>query len=79
VTVPSPKLGTGHGERESSYVSHTAFTRMGPRPDEIVVIHYDSLEHLYAMGIVPGPHGRPPVPNPFPGSRGSQYVPDPPG
>ena len=26
--APAPKLGTGHGERESSYASHTEFSRM---------------------------------------------------
>jgi hypothetical protein len=73
-----PKLGTGHGDREYSYVSHTEFVRMQPSPNEVLRIHYDSRANLIAMGIIP--RGRPPAPygNPFPGSRPS-YVPDPPG
>jgi hypothetical protein len=73
-----PKLGTGHGDREYSYVSHTEFVRMQPSPNEVLRIHYDSRANLIAMGIIP--RGRPPAPygNPFPGSAPS-YVPDPPG
>jgi hypothetical protein len=78
--VPEPKLGTGHGEREVSYVNHTEFARMQPRPNEVIRIRYDSLENLVAMGIIKRPH--PPVPlpatNPFPASAEEQYVPDPP-
>jgi hypothetical protein len=73
-----PKLGTGHGERETSYVTHTAFVRMQDEPNEIIRIHYDSLNNLIALGIIrrPDPLARPP--DPFPASRSSQYVPDPP-
>jgi hypothetical protein len=73
----APKLGTGHGEAEYSYVNHTDFLRQRLQPNEIIRIHYDSFDNLFAMGIV-----RRPVPsavNPFPGSPASQYVPDPPG
>jgi len=83
-TMPSPapaapKLGTGHGAREYSYVTYTAFERMQDQPNEIVSIHYDRLENLVAMGIVKAPHRASPVVNPFPDSPGHQYVPDPPG
>jgi hypothetical protein len=77
--APVAKLGTGHGEREYSYVSHTEFVRMQTQPNEVIRIHYDSLDNLFAMGIVPRPHPGPPTPNPFPASRDPQYVPDPPG
>jgi hypothetical protein len=77
--VPVAKLGTGHGEREYSYVSHTEFVRMQTQPNEVIRIHYDSLDNLFAMGIIPRPHPGPPTPNPFPASRDPQYVPDPPG
>lgn len=79
--VISPKLGTGHGAREASFVTHTEFTRMQLEPAEVVRIHYDSLENLVAMGIVERPHHPPVAPNanPFPASPGEQYVPDPPG
>ncbi len=77
--APAPKLGTGHGEREYSYVGHTEFRRLQPEPNEVIRIRYDSLDNLMAMGIVGRPRATPPVPNPFPGSRERNYVPDPPG
>jgi hypothetical protein len=76
---PAPKLGTAHGQRESSWVTHTEFERLQSEPNEIVRIRYDSMENLVAMGIVP-PRGRTPAePNAFPGTAGSSYAPDPPG
>jgi hypothetical protein len=77
--APTPKLGTGHGEREYSYVNRTEFSRMQPQPNEVIRIHYDSLDNLFAMGIVKRPRPAPPTANPFPASPESQYVPDPPG
>ena len=75
--APAPKLGTGHGEREVSYVNHTDFSRMQPQPNEIIRIRYDSLENLIAMGIVARPHAAAALINPFPATTGQQYVPDP--
>lgn len=74
-----PALGTAHGPREYSYAGHTSFVRRQSRPDEIIRIRYDSLEHLVALGVVRPP--RLPVgrPDAFPGSRVGEYVPDPPG
>lgn len=77
--VPQAKLGTGHGEREYSYVDHTEFTRQQPQPNEIIRIRYDSLENLLAMGIVKRPRPLPPTMNAFPASPEQQYAPDPPG
>ncbi|HUE11316.1 MAG TPA: hypothetical protein VMQ54_10280 [Steroidobacteraceae bacterium] len=77
--APAPKLGTGHGEREYSYVNHTEFARMQTQPNEVIRIHYDSLDNLMAMGIVKRPRALPPTANPFPASPDQQYVPDPPG
>jgi len=74
--APRAKLGTGHGDREYSYVNHTEFARLQPQPNEIIRIRYDSLENLLAMGIVKR-RPLPPTINPFPASPG--YVPDPPG
>ncbi len=74
-----PALGTAHGEREYSYASRTSFIRRQPRPDEIVRIRYDSMEHLVALGIVRPPRQPFTQPEPFPGSGGYGYVPDPPG
>ncbi len=76
--APAPRLGTAHGERESSWVSHTAFERLHDRPDEVIRIRYDSRENLIAAGVirVPAPH-RPQV-DPFPRSEQAVYVPDPP-
>jgi hypothetical protein len=79
VPAPAPKLGTGHGEREYSYVNHTEFTRMQIQPNEVIRIRYDSLERLFAMGIVKRPRPVSPTANPFPASPGEQYVPDPAG
>jgi hypothetical protein len=68
------KLGTGHGRSESSWVDYTDFERVRPTPDEVITLHYDSRDHLIALGVIPSP--RVPVPNPFPGNVG--FVPDPP-
>jgi hypothetical protein len=73
---PSPKLGTGHGERETSYVSHTEFSRLQSQPNEVIRIRYDSFDHLVAMGIIERPRRMVPGADPFPASQ--QYVPDPP-
>ena len=74
----APKLGTGHGPRETSYVQDTTFDRLSSTPNEIIKIRYDSLENLVATGVVPS---RPwlSAPNPFPDSAMPRYVPDPPG
>jgi hypothetical protein len=77
--APAAKLGTGHGEREYSYVNHTEFARLQSQPNEIIQIHYDSTDNLVAMGVIRRPHMLPPYANPFPGSPDSSYVPDPPG
>jgi hypothetical protein len=73
------RLGTAHGEIEQSSIRYVSFQRAQSTPNEIVTIHYDRMENLIAMGIVPAP--MPPVAvnpavNPFPGSR--RFVPDPP-
>ena len=69
------KLGTGHGERESSQVSYTDFRRASEQPAEVITLYYDSYHNLLARGIVPQPSRA--MPNPFPGS--GQFVPDPRG
>lgn len=76
--APAPKLGTGHGPRETSYVQDTTFDRLSSTPNEVIKIRYDSYENLVAMGVVPS---RPwqSAPNPFPDSALPRYVPDPPG
>ena len=76
---PAAKLGTGHGEREYSYVNHTEFLRMQAQPNEVIRVHYDSLDNLFAMGIIKRPRPQPPTANPFPASPEQQYVPDPRG
>jgi hypothetical protein len=78
--LPAPRLGTGHGQRESSVVSHTRFERLQASPNEIIRIRYDSRENLVAAGVIREPvvHPRLPVPNPFPQSGNASYVPDPP-
>ncbi len=74
---PAPKLGTGHGERENSYVIHTEFERESSTPAEVVRIRYDSYANLLAMGVISVPRPPQPRPNPFP-DGGIGYVPDPP-
>ena len=74
--APAPKLGTAHGEHETSVVSRTQFVRNSTQPDEIIRIRYDSHANLVALGIIPSPRQQL-VPNPFPGSP-MGYVPDPP-
>jgi len=76
---PDTRLGTGHGEREYSYVVDTEFRRMQREPNEVIRIRYDSFENLVAMGIVRPGDGAASVPNPFPRSHEQRYVPDPPG
>jgi hypothetical protein len=77
--IPAPKLGTGHGEREYSYVNHTEFSRMQSQPNEVIRIRYDSLDNLFAMGIIKRPRPAAPSINPFPATPEQQYVPDPRG
>jgi len=69
------KLGTGHGERESSAVRYTSFRRATAHPNQTVTIQYDSYRNLVARGIIPH---LPPIgtPNPFPNGG---FVPDPQG
>ncbi len=73
--LPAPKLGTAHGERETSVVSRTQFVRASERPDEIIRIRYDSHANLVALGIIQS--RTEPVPHPFPGAQAG-FVPDPP-
>ena len=75
--MPAPKLGTGHGARESSMVSHTSFARLQAQPNEVIRIRYDSRENLVAAGVIREPVPTIPSPNPFPESRSFSYVPDP--
>ena len=69
---PAEKLGTGHGERETSEVAWTDFRRASDNPSELLSVYYDSRANLVARGVIPGrAHAEP---NPFPGFR---FVPDP--
>jgi hypothetical protein len=72
----APKLGTAHGERETSIISRTQFVRNSAQPDEVIRIRYDSHANLVAMGIIPSPRWQP-TPNAFPGAQAG-FVPDPP-
>ena len=75
---PAPRLGTGHGEREYSYVVDTQFRRLQAQPNEIIHIRYDSFENLVAMGIVRKARPLPREPDAFPESPPQRFVPDPP-
>jgi hypothetical protein len=76
--LATPRLGTGHGEREGSYVEYAAFEREQPQPNEVVRIRYDSPENLVALGVIRRPPVRRPMPDAFPDSAPG-FVPDPPG
>jgi hypothetical protein len=78
ISPPMERLGTGHGERESSFVTQVDFERLQSFPDEIIRIRYDSLPNLIALGIVHPSHPPNPIPNAFPDSPVARYVPDPP-
>ncbi|MBW8461801.1 hypothetical protein [Acidovorax sp.] len=78
--MPSAKLGTAHGQRETSVVLHTSFTRLQEQPNETISIRYDSRENLVAAGVIREPIARPyvpQVPRAFPQSDNLSYVPDP--
>jgi hypothetical protein len=75
--APESRLGTGHGEREYSYVVDTEFHRMQSQPNEVIRIRYDSLENLVAMGIISKPRPVPRAPEAFPNAELRQFVPDP--
>ncbi len=70
----APRLGTGHGRREASYVEQVAFERASVAPAETVTLYYDSYRNLLARGIIREPVPVAPLPRPFPG-----FVPDPRG
>ena len=76
---PVERLGTGHGDRETSVVVDTTFDRLTPQPQELVRIRYDSLPNLVAAGIAPRTVAQVPPwsPRAFPGSEPG-FVPDPP-
>ena len=59
-------------------VSHTSFARLQAQPNEVIRIRYDSRENLIAAGVIREPAAQAPVPNPFPQSANTVYVPDPP-
>lgn len=75
--APVAKLGTAHGQRETSVVSHTSFTRLQDRPNEVISIRYDSRENLVASGVIREQPVRQPIPRAFPQSDNVSYVPDP--
>jgi len=78
--APAAKLGTAHGARETSVVSHTSFARLQAQPNEVIRIRYDSRDNLVAAGVIREPvaYPRQPSPNAFPQSGRASYVPDPP-
>ncbi|MBW8759339.1 MAG: hypothetical protein JF586_17195 [Burkholderiales bacterium] len=73
------RLGTGHGERETSVARMTTFERATSQPEQRVEIRYDSVENLAAAGVIPPPRTAwTPPPHAFPGDPPRHYVPDPP-
>ncbi len=74
--VQRERLGTGHGAIENSTLVDVAFERAQSTPNEVVTIHYDRIENLIAMGIVPASSLPPIAANPFP--KNGRFVADPP-
>ena len=72
---PEVSLGTGHGARESSYVTYTHFERESTQPNEVDSIWYDSYRNLVARGVIRAQRPVVVEPQPFP----NQFVPDPAG
>lgn len=72
------KLGTGHGQRESSVVARTTFERASSRPDDVIALRYDSRANLVAQGVIPRATPPTPGPRPFPQTPQAGFVPDPP-
>jgi hypothetical protein len=75
---PAERLGTGHGAREHSQVTHTQFERSSRRPLETLSLQYDRHENLARAGVIPPVNVATPRPRPFPRSPDLGYVPDPP-
>lgn len=74
------KLGTGHGARESSTVTFTAFERATAYPQAVWRIEYDTYPNLVARGVVDPPPYADGQPRPFPQEpEPAGFVPDPPG
>ena len=69
------RLGTAHGQREWSAISHTRFERLSSTPQDVVEIAYDSYPNLMAAGVIPR---RAPIARAFPKDDPRGYVPDPP-
>jgi hypothetical protein len=68
------RLGTGHGDIESSIVAMVDFERRQDRPDDVITIRYDRYERLLALGVIEPMH----APDAFPGSADAGFVADPP-
>ncbi len=65
--APEPKkLGTGHGQSETSVVRYADFERASSVPDEVITIYYDSYRNLVAQGVIRD-NTRLARPTPFPG------------
>ena len=77
-TMAEQKLGTGHGQREESVITHTRFERARSTPDEVIALRYDSRANLIRMGVIPDPDERVARPRAFPQNPQAGYVPDPP-
>lgn len=51
--VAEQALGTGHGSREWSPVSHTDFQRASQTPAQVSSLRYDARANLVARGVLP--------------------------
>jgi hypothetical protein len=76
--APQRKLGTGHGEREWSPVSHTDFERASRTPTQVTQLRYEDIDSLIAMGAMPRPYRWDRYPRRNPEAFPSGFAADPP-
>jgi hypothetical protein len=77
--MPQRKLGTGHGEREWSPVSHTDFERATRTPTQVTQLRYEDIDSLIAMGAMPRPYRWERHPRRTPEAFPNGFAADPPG
>jgi hypothetical protein len=77
--MPRNKVGTGHGQREWSPVSHTDFVRATRSPTQVTQVRYDDIDNLIAMGVMPRPYRWDRHPHRAPEAFPNGFAADPPG
>lgn len=76
--MAAQSIGTGHGQREWSPVSHTGFTRASRSPAQVTQLRYDDYQTLVARGVLPRYPRYPDYRNREPRAFPNGFVADPP-